>query len=121
MSAELDIVWDQKPEDATQSINYIELKTSQLPETEFDEVKFERKLCRMWAQSFLLGVPKLLVGFRSRQGTLMSTSEMKVRDIPGMVTRRRQTWDGNLSIKFMESVLSCKFSPPLPRLCSDAC
>jgi RAT1-interacting protein len=101
-------VWDQKHDDPTEPINYIELKTSQLPETEFDEVKFERKLCRMWAQSFLLGVPKLLVGFRSKQGILMSTSEFKVRDIPGMVKRRRQTWDGNLSIKFMEHVLDCQ-------------
>lgn len=62
----------------------------------------------MWAQSFLLGVPKLLVGFRSKEGILQSMSEFKVRDIPGMVKRRRQTWDGNLSIKFMEHVLNCK-------------
>ena len=101
-------VWDQKPEDSSEPINYIELKTSQLPQSEFDEVKFERKLCRMWAQSFLLGVPKLLVGFRSKQGILMSTSEMKVREIPSMVKRRRQTWDGNLAIKFLEHILRCE-------------
>ena len=79
-----------------------------MPASEFDEVKFERKLCRMWAQSFLLGVPKLLVGFRSKEGELLSTSDFKVRDIPGMVKRRKQTWDGNLSIKFMEHVLNCE-------------
>jgi len=106
MGGEVDAVWDQKPEDPTESINYVELKTSQMPASEFDEVKFERKLCRMWAQSFLLGVPKLLVGFRSKEGELLSTSDFKVRDIPGMVKRRKQTWDGNLSIKFMEHVLN---------------
>jgi RAT1-interacting protein len=76
-----------------------------------DEVKFERKLCRMWAQSFLLGVPKLIVGFRSRNGILQSTSEFRVRDIPGIVKRRRQSWDGNLAIKFMEFVLHCRSIP----------
>ncbi|KIW09572.1 hypothetical protein, variant [Verruconis gallopava] len=105
MGGEVDAVWDQKPEDPSEPINYLELKTAQTPESELDEVKFERKLCRMWAQSFLLGVPKLIVGFRSRNGILQSTAEFKVRDIPGMVKRRRQTWDGNLAIKFLEHVL----------------
>ena len=74
--ADMREVWDCKPEDKEQPINWVELKTSEEILDERINVKFERKLLRIWAQSFLLGVPKIIVGFRSKEGMLCRLEEI---------------------------------------------
>ena len=102
------VVWDKKPEDDDQPINWVELKTSEEILDDKKAVKFERKLLRMWAQSFLLGVPKIIVGFRNKEGVLLRLEEMETQSIPGSVKRKgRQTWDGNTCINFTASFLNC--------------
>ena len=72
-------------------------------------VKFERKLLKFWAQSFLLGVPKIIVGFRDKDGILRRLEELETQNIPGEVKRRgRGTWDGNICINFTALLLDCK-------------
>ena len=72
--------------------------------------KYERKLLKFWIQSFLLGVPKIIVGFRSKDGVLLRTEELKTNDIPGTVKRRgMNSWDGNLCINFAAALLDCTF------------
>src|SRR5271155_3417379 len=70
IGGEVDALWDVKPEDTSRPINWVELKTSAEIFNERDQIKFERKLLKFWAQSFLLGVPKIIVGFRSHDGIL---------------------------------------------------
>jgi len=60
---------------------------------------------KFWIQSFLLGVPKIIVGFRSKMGILQSLEEVDTQRIPGMVKRGRGTWDGNLCINFTAAFL----------------
>ena len=55
-------MWDCKPEDTSHGINYVELKTTKKISKSNDEFQFHKKLQRFWAQSFLLGVPKLIIG-----------------------------------------------------------
>lgn len=101
-------VWDCKPEDKEQPINWVELKTSEEILDERNNVKFERKLLRIWAQSFLLGVPKIVVGFRSKEGVLRRLEEIDTQSIPGTVKRNgKRTWDGNICINFTASFLAC--------------
>jgi len=72
-------------------------------------VTFERKLLKFWAQSFLLGVPIIIVGFRSRDGQLLRLEEFKTQDIPRWVKHVGQNrWDGNLCINFAAEFLKCK-------------
>ncbi len=72
-------------------------------------LKYERKLLKFWIQSFLLGVPKIIVGFRSQQGILKRLEELETKDIPGIVKRRgKGTWDGNLCINFTAAFLDCE-------------
>ena len=72
-------------------------------------LKFERKLQKFWAQSFLLGVPKIIVGFRTRAGILHHIEELETKSIPGQVKRNhRATWDGNRCINFTAAFLECR-------------
>ena len=73
---------------------------------------FERKLMKFWIQSFLLGVPKIIVGFRTPDGILKRVEEMDTASIPGTVKRRgKGTWDGNMCINFASALLDCETLP----------
>lgn len=102
------LVWDSKPVDG-RPVNWVELKTSADIRNDRDLITLERKLMKFWIQSFLLGVPKIIVGFRSPDGFLKRIEEMDTSSIPGTVKRRgKGTWDGNMCINFAAGVLDCK-------------
>ena len=102
-------VWDCKPEDKDDPINWVELKTSAEIANDKDMLKYERKLLKFWIQSFLLGVPKIIVGFRSQNGILQRLEELDTKNIPGIVKRQgRGIWDGNLCINFTAAFLECE-------------
>ncbi|KAK2761378.1 decapping endonuclease targeting mRNA [Arachnomyces sp. PD_36] len=106
IGGEVDAVWDCKPQKKEAPINWVELKTSAEIYTDHDLRKYERKLLKFWAQSFLLGVPKIVVGFRSKQGILERLEEVETRNIPGDVKKRgKGTWDGNICINFTANFL----------------
>jgi RAT1-interacting protein len=93
-----------------QPVQWVELKTSEeLPpprqQQHRDILKFERKLLKFWAQSFLLGVPRITVGFRSKAGILRSLQTFNTHEIPGMVRRGTNCWDGNVCINFATEFL----------------
>ncbi|KAL2003476.1 hypothetical protein VTN02DRAFT_3685 [Thermoascus thermophilus] len=106
IGGEVDAVWDCKPDRKEDPINWVELKTSAEIHNDRDMLKFERKLLKFWAQSFLLGVPKIIVGFRSREGILQRLEEIETHSIPGRVKRHgKGTWDGNICINFAAEFL----------------
>ena len=62
---------------------------------ERDSIRFERKLLKFWAQSFLLGIPRVIVGFRTRAGVLQTVQEFKTLEMGRMVrgkVRLRFLW-----------------------------
>ena len=102
-------MWDCKPDNKDDPINWVELKTSAEINNDRDMVKYERKLLKFWIQSFLLGVPRIIVGFRDVRGILRRVEELETRSIPGKVKRSgRVVWDGNLCINFTASFLECE-------------
>lgn len=101
-------MWDSKPPKAGDPINWVELKTSAEMRNDRDRDNFERKLLKFWIQSFLLGVPRIIVGFRSRDGILQRVEDMDVASIPDTVARRGRQWDGNICTNFAASFLQCK-------------
>ncbi|MCJ1353086.1 MAG: decapping endonuclease targeting mRNA [Icmadophila ericetorum] len=105
IGGEVDAVWDCKPENKHDQINWVELKTSAEIYTDKDRIKYERKLLKMWIQSFLLGVPKIIVGFRSKDGILKRLEEVQTEKIPGLVKRNSGIWDGNICINFTAAFL----------------
>ena len=87
----------------------MELKTSAEIRNDRDMENFERKLLKFWIQSFLLGVPKIIVGFRSREGRLLRLEDIDTASIPFNVQKRgRAKWDGNTCINFASAFLDCK-------------
>lgn len=110
LGGEVDGLLAPKPPDPEAPIQWVELKTSEeLPppqrQQHRDILRFERKLLKFWAQSFLLGVPKILVGFRSRAGILRSLQMFNTHELPGMVRRGTNCWDGNVCINFATEFL----------------
>ncbi|KIV91531.1 hypothetical protein, variant 2 [Exophiala mesophila] len=106
IGGEVDAVQDFKPVDKSQQVNWVELKTTALIQNEKDQVKFERKLLKFWAQSFLLGVPKIVVGYRNHQGLLERVEELDTQAIPEKVRLQgRGLWDGQACINFASSFL----------------
>ncbi|KAL1854779.1 decapping endonuclease targeting mRNA [Diaporthe australafricana] len=105
LGGEVDAVWDSKPSKAGDPINWVELKTSAEMRNDRDRDNFERKLLKFWVQSFLLGVPRIIVGFRSRDGVLQRVEDMDVASIPDTVARRGRQWDGNTCTNFAASFL----------------
>ncbi|CCU76689.1 Dhp1-interacting protein Din1 [Blumeria hordei DH14] len=100
------IVWDFKPTDCDKPINWVELKTSVEIQSRKDFINYERKLMKFWIQSFLLGVPKIIVGFRTPDGILTRIEEIATDSIPRMVkTRGHSTWDGNVCLNFAAEFL----------------
>jgi RAT1-interacting protein len=114
LGGEVDAIWDSKPATPGAPINWVELKTSVEITSERDMDNFHRKLLKFWIQSFLLGVPKIIVGFRSKDGRLLRVEEIETVSIPDSVARRAQSsgrppmWDGNTCINFASAFLECK-------------
>ncbi|KAJ4989356.1 hypothetical protein SVAN01_05081 [Stagonosporopsis vannaccii] len=110
LGGEVDGLLAPKPSDPATPIPWVELKTAEeLPPRERqqhrDVLRFERKLLKFWAQSFLLGVPKIVVGFRSKSGVLRGLQMFNTQELPGMVRRGTGCWDGNVCINFAAGFL----------------
>lgn len=80
---------------------------------------FERKLMKFWIQSFLLGVPKIVVGFRDQGGILRKYEEIATEGIPAKAIQRGvKSWNANMCINFASAFLDCRSAlftghPPL--------
>jgi RAT1-interacting protein len=105
IGGEVDAVEAFKPEDIKEPVKWVELKTTAEVTNDRDLVKYERKLLKFWAQSFLLGVPKIVVGYRSQQGILQRLEEIETQTIPDRVARGKRLWDGQTCINFTSSFL----------------
>lgn len=101
-------VWDSKPSQKGAPIKWVELKTSVEIRDERGMNNFERKLMKFWIQSFLLGVPKIIVGFRSQGGILTKIEEIETISIPDTAAKRGvRSWDANICTNFANAFLDC--------------
>ena len=65
--------------------HYVELKTSKVIEAPGQAVNFEKKLFRTWAQSFLIGIRKIVYGFRDDNLILRNVEIYNTEEIPIML------------------------------------
>jgi len=106
IGGEVDAVKDVKPSEQGAPVNWVELKTSAELVNEKEVNKYERKLMKFWAQSFLLGVPKIIVGFRDQQGWLHRLEELDTQSIPDKVLQSGlRIWNGQTCINFASALL----------------
>jgi len=86
--------------------NYVELKTSKVIESERDSRSFERyKLLKFWSQSFLAGVPLVVVGFRNDDGIVQSVQHLMTLEMPQFVGKKRGMWDPTVCMSFCDRLL----------------
>jgi RAT1-interacting protein len=84
---------------------YVELKTSKLLRAQRDRTSFEKhKLLKFWLQSFLAGVPKIVVGFRDDGGVVHEMQNLETLAIPRMV-RAQGHWDPSVCLNFGQRAL----------------
>ncbi|CAN1247917.1 NAD-capped RNA hydrolase DXO1 [Linum perenne] len=83
---------------------YVELKTNRELDYRTGE-KFEKeKLLKVWIQSFLAGVPYIVIGFRDDHGRLVRTERLKTKDITQRV-KEKNYWQGGVCLAFADEVL----------------
>ncbi|KAA8915302.1 hypothetical protein TRICI_002549 [Trichomonascus ciferrii] len=106
LAGEVDGVMDYKPEKPEDPLrHYVELKTSKVIRDEKDARAFERKILKTWAQSFLLGIRKVIYGFRDDNGILKSIEEYRTDELPTLVkssmfSNPKSKWNGNDAVAF---------------------
>lgn len=111
LAGEVDCVLNEKPCSPENPLkNYMELKTTRTITSVKDACNFERKLMRCWAQSFLLGIPHVVYGFRDDKGILQCVEQYKTEEIPVMVKSSKNgspnhKWNGANLIAFYGAAL----------------
>ncbi|KAF5391641.1 hypothetical protein D9757_002519 [Collybiopsis confluens] len=93
---------------------FVELKTSMSIRGAADEVRFEKKLLKFYFQSFLLGVPTIVVGFRTPSGELKTTQSLQTIQLPRMVREKAanrgpgnaNAWNPSLCLAWCHDLLT---------------
>ena len=87
LAGEVDCVWNYVPDASSDKkddilLHYVELKTSKLVQTPGNVLTMERKLFKTWAQCFLLGIKKVVYGFRDDLMILRNVELYETDEIP---------------------------------------
>ena len=87
--------------------NYVELKTSRVMNDARQVKKFEKdKLLKWWAQSYALGVRRIMVGFRDDRGRVLKTQMLETLKLPGYVTKHKGAWNARDGLRCASLVLT---------------
>eukprot|EP00941_MAST-03F_sp_MAST-3F-sp1_P002211 g2211.t1 len=88
--------------------NYLELKTTRVFQSERSKTSFEKhKLLKFWAQSFTIGVPRIVVGFRDEKGIVKKNQRFHTLKIPTLLqNREEELWDHKICLNFMHGLLA---------------
>lgn len=82
LGAEVDCIFDFKEDSDDNLKHYAELKCTTMVNTVADAHKFERKLFRTWLQCFLVGINRIIYGFRDEHFLLRSVEEFTTAEVP---------------------------------------
>ncbi|CCE83526.1 Piso0_004104 [Millerozyma farinosa CBS 7064] len=85
VAGEVDGVWDYVPTDSDVLPHYLELKVAHTVENPGQAKNFEKKLFRTWAQCFLIGVRRVVYGFRDDNLILRDVEVFSTDEIPLML------------------------------------
>lgn len=74
---------DNAVRDERSMAKYVELKTRIIPKEDRQEKNFRRyKLWNWWSQSYLMGLKRVICGFRDHNGVVRYLKEFNVETIP---------------------------------------
>lgn len=82
---------------------YVEFKTARVITHRGQERNFfGNRLLSCWSQSFLAGVPRVFVGFRTKEGVVQSVEEYSVDEMPHLA---RGQWSDRVCLSFLNEML----------------
>ncbi|QLQ80030.1 hypothetical protein HG537_0D00300 [Torulaspora globosa] len=82
LGAEIDCIFDFKEDGKDNLKHYAELKCTSMVSTQADARKFERKIFKTWLQCFLVGIPRIIYGFRDDNCILKTVEEFATDEVP---------------------------------------
>ncbi|CAN3354439.1 decapping nuclease Rai1p [Diutina catenulata] len=89
LAGEVDAVYDYVPA-RNPVTHYVELKTATAIENPRQMANFEKKLFTTWAQSFLMGVSKVIYAFRDPNFVMRSVEAYETDEIPVLLKNNNQ-------------------------------
>ncbi|OCF35706.1 protein RAI1 [Kwoniella heveanensis CBS 569] len=93
----------------------VELKTNKVIYNEKQDAIFHKKLLKHWAQSWLLGIPEIQVGFRDDAGILKSQRGFETEKIPRFIASLPDPpWSTTPPLHFLHAVLNLVTTHVLP-------
>lgn len=102
--AEVDCIDPTSPDEN----KYVELKTSRVIQAQRQYENFCKfKLIKWWAQSFLIGISKVVCGFRDDNGVVLKLQDYPVLDMPAMAKSALQNpWKPAVCFNFLNEFLN---------------
>lgn len=101
--SKIDVNWAPKSLE-NEARHYVEIKTAATKARRSRNFE-ESKLAKWWCQSYLAGIPIILIGWRDSTGQFIENVEtLRVDSIPKMV-RGRVAWDPQLMLAFADKLL----------------
>lgn len=92
--------------DCREGNEYIELKTSREMSAPNHYRNFKRfKLIKWWAQSFLVGIERVVCGFRDDSGVVKFLETFKTKEIPKYCSDINDHWKGTVCFNFCDEFL----------------
>ncbi|KAI5951435.1 RAI1 [Candida jiufengensis] len=86
LAGEIDCCWDYIPDNPANSLShYVELKTTKIIENDFQIINFEKKLFKAWCQCFLMGITKIIYGFRDDSFILRNVEIYNTEEVPLLI------------------------------------
>ncbi|GFO32133.1 decapping and exoribonuclease protein-like [Plakobranchus ocellatus] len=88
---------------------YVELKTSRIIETGQQYENFCKfKLMKWWAQSYLIGITRIVCGFRDDKGVVVKLQDYPVKDLPERAVSafRKNAWKPAVCFNFLDYFLN---------------
>ena len=82
LGAEIDGIIDFREPTGDNLKHYVELKVAKKVQTLKDATNFEQKLFSVWLQCFLVGINRVIIGFRDEKFVLKSVEEFSTSEIP---------------------------------------
>ncbi|CAN7941015.1 unnamed protein product [Ixodes hexagonus] len=103
LSAEVYAIDNDVPHEPGSMEAYVEFKIAREITHKGQERSFRKKLLSAWSQSFLAGVPRVMVGFRTKDGVVQSVKEYQVKDMPLLAEGQ---WSDAVCFNFLDEMLS---------------
>lgn len=83
--------------------SFVELKTCKEVTSEKEHITLHRyKMVKWWSQSYLVGIPRVVCGFRDDYGTIHTLRTYQVEELPKLA---QEYWNPDVMLKFVRYFL----------------